>query len=51
LILGLALQSPLKSFFAWLYILIRHPYKIGDRIKIGDSTGDVIEVGYLDTRL
>ena len=51
LILGLALQSPLASFFAWIYILIRHPYGIGDRIKIGDSSGDVIEVGYLDTRL
>ncbi len=51
LILGLALQDPLKSFFAWIYIMLRAPYRVGDRIKIGDATGDVINVGYLDTTL
>jgi small-conductance mechanosensitive channel len=51
LILGLALQTPITSFFAWIYILIRSPYRIGDRIKIGDLTGDVIDVSYLDTTL
>lgn len=51
LILGLALQAPLTSFFAWVYILVRQPYRVGDRIKIGDSTGDVIDVSYLDTTL
>ena len=29
----------------------RAPYRIGDRIRIGQATGDVIEVGYLDTTL
>src|SRR6266705_901301 len=51
LILGFALQTPITSFFAWLYILIRAPYRVGDRIKIGDATGDVIDVSYLDTTL
>jgi small-conductance mechanosensitive channel len=51
LILGLALQAPITSFFAWIYILARRPYRVGDRIKIGEATGDVIEVGYLDTTL
>ena len=27
------------------------PYQVGDRIKIGEATGDVIDVGYLDTTL
>src|SRR6266581_2815514 len=45
------LQSPITSFFAWLYILIRAPYRVGDRIKIGDATGDVIDVSYIDTTL
>jgi hypothetical protein len=27
------------------------PYRVGDRIKIGEATGDVIDVGYLDTML
>jgi small-conductance mechanosensitive channel len=34
-----------------MYILVRQPYRVGDRIKIGDATGDVIDVGYLDTTL
>ena len=50
-IVGLAVQTPMKSFIAWIYILVRRPYQVGDRIKIGDATGDVIDVGYLDTTL
>lgn len=51
LILGLAVQTPMTSFLGWIYILIRAPYRVGDRIKIDDATGDVIDVSYLDTTL
>ena len=51
LILGFALQTPITSFIGWIYILVRVPYRVGDRIKIGNSTGDVIDVSYLDTTL
>ena len=51
IIIGLAVQAPMKSFIAWIYILVRRPYQVGDRVKIGDATGDVIDVGYLDTTL
>ena len=51
IIVGLAVQTPLKSFIAWIYILVRQPFRVGDRIKIADATGDVIDVGYLDTTL
>src|SRR5437868_10294895 len=51
IIIALAVQTPMKSFIAWIYILVRQPYRVGDRIKIGDATGDVIDVGYLDTTL
>jgi small-conductance mechanosensitive channel len=51
LILGFALQTPITSFIGWIYILARTPYRVGDRIKIGDATGDVIDVSYLDTTL
>jgi len=40
LVLGLALQTPLSSFFAWIYILARRPYRVGDRIEIGEAHGD-----------
>lgn len=51
LILGFALQTPITSLIGWIYILTRTPYRVGDRIRIGDATGDVIDVGYLDTTL
>lgn len=51
LILGFALQTPITSFIGWIYILVRAPYRVGDRIKMGDATGDVIDVSYLDTTL
>jgi small-conductance mechanosensitive channel len=51
LILGFALQTPITSLLAWVYILIRRPYRVGDRIRIGEATGDVIDVSYLDTTL
>jgi len=51
LILGLAVQTPVTSFLGWIYILVRAPYRVGDRIKIGEATGDVIDVSYLDTTL
>lgn len=50
-IIALAVQTPMKSFIGWIYILVRRPYRVGDRIKIGDATGDVIDVSYLDTTL
>ena len=51
LILGFALQKPITSFIGWIYLMVRAPYRVGDRIKIGDATGDVIDVSYLDTTL
>jgi small-conductance mechanosensitive channel len=51
IVLGLAVQTPMTSFIGWIYILVRRPYQVGDRVRIGDATGDVIDVGYLDTTL
>ncbi|MEO6167264.1 MAG: mechanosensitive ion channel domain-containing protein [Chitinophagales bacterium] len=51
LLLGFALQTPISSFIGWLYIVIRAPYLVGDRIQVGSFTGDVAEINYLDTTL
>ena len=51
LIVGFALQTPISSFIGWIYIIIRNPYRIGDRIQIDTFKGDVIEIGYIDTTL
>jgi small-conductance mechanosensitive channel len=51
LMLGFALQTPITSFIGWIYILVKNPYRVGDRIKIAETSGDVIDVSYLDTTL
>jgi small-conductance mechanosensitive channel len=51
LILGFALQTPIASLIGWVYLLIRQPYRVGDRIQIGEAKGDVIDVSYFDTTL
>jgi small-conductance mechanosensitive channel len=50
-IVGLSVQTPMSSFIGWIYILVRRPYQVGDRIQIDDATGDVIDVSYIDTTL
>jgi small-conductance mechanosensitive channel len=50
-IVGLSVQTPMTSLIGWIYILVRQPYRVGDRIQIDDATGDVIDVGYIDTTL
>jgi small-conductance mechanosensitive channel len=51
LLLGFALQSPITSLIAWLYIVVRTPFHVGDRIQIESFKGDVVEINYLDTTL
>ena len=46
-----ALQQPLLSLLGWVYIMLKRPYGVGDRVKIEDSKGDVIEVDFLVTTL
>jgi len=41
--LAIALQSPLVNLAGWAFILWRQPFKVGDRIQIGDHRGDVID--------
>ncbi len=42
--LVVALREPILNMFGWLFLLWKHPFKIGDRIKIGGFTGDVIDI-------
>ena len=51
LVVGFALQTPISSLIGWFYIIVRTPYRIGDRIQVDDFTGDVVEISYLDTTL
>lgn len=51
IIAGIALQAPVSNFFAWIFLLISPVYRVGDRVKIGNATGDIIDVGYFYTTL
>lgn len=51
LVLGFALQAPISSFIAWIYLVFRRPYLVGDRIQIKGFRGDVVEISYLDTSI
>lgn len=42
--LAIALQDPVTNFAGWLFIAIRKPFGVGDRIHIGDHRGDVIDM-------
>ncbi|KYK30130.1 hypothetical protein AYK20_09285 [Thermoplasmatales archaeon SG8-52-1] len=50
--LGMSLQKPISSIFAWLIIITRKPFNIGDRIVISNIKGDVANISlthiYLD---
>lgn len=45
--LAIALQDPIVDLVAWIFITIRRPFTVGDRVEIGDTAGDVIDVGVM----
>jgi small-conductance mechanosensitive channel len=42
--LGWALQRPISGIAAWLMVVIKRPFEIGDRIIIGEVKGDVSDI-------
>ncbi len=49
--IAIALKDPLLNMAAWVYILWRKPFVIGDRIQIGDDRGDVVDINPAMTTL
>lgn len=42
--LAIALKDPVLNIAGWLFIVLRHPFSVGDRIQIGNSAGDVVDI-------
>lgn len=42
--IAIALQDPLTNLAGWIFILVRQPFRIGDRIQVGSNTGDVVDI-------
>ena len=40
---GFALQQPITGVAAWIMVVTKRPFDIGDRIIIGDVKGDVVD--------
>lgn len=42
--LAIALRDFLVNFFAWIFIITRRPFEVGDRISLSGLSGDVIDL-------
>ena len=48
---ALALQDVFKNIAGGIMLLLRGTFRVGDRIEIGQTTGDVIDVGVLNSTI
>ncbi len=42
--LAIALQAPLTNLAGWLFILVRRPFEVGDRVEVKNHAGDVVDI-------
>lgn len=42
--IAIALADVLKNLAGWAFVILRRPFRVGDRIEIGDTIGDVVDV-------
>jgi small-conductance mechanosensitive channel len=42
--LAIALKDPLTNLAGWFFIVLRHPFSVGDRVQMGEHAGDVIDI-------
>src|SRR5690606_18869649 len=43
--LVIVLREPVQDIAAFMFIMWRHPFRLGDRIEVNDVKGDVIDQG------
>ena len=48
---GFATQDLLKNIFGGLMLFFEHPFKVGDKIKVADYYGEVINIGLRATQI
>lgn len=48
---GFASQDLLKNIFGGITIIFDRPFKVGDKVSIGEHYGEIVEVGLRSTRL
>jgi small-conductance mechanosensitive channel len=50
-LLGWGLRNPITNLAAWLLVILKRPYKIGDRVILGEMIGDVRNISVMYTQL
>jgi len=49
--IAIALKDIITSIAGWIFLLVRRPFKVGDRIEINNVKGDVIDIKLLNFTL
>lgn len=44
--LAIALREPINNIAGWVFIMWRHPFKLGDRIEMAGVMGDVADINW-----
>jgi len=42
--LAIAMHDTIANIAGWVFIVLRKPFEVGDRIQVGDTSGDVIDI-------
>lgn len=42
--LAIALRDLVSNMAGWAFILFRHPFRVGDRVQVGENAGDVVDI-------
>jgi branched-chain amino acid transport system substrate-binding protein len=51
MIIGLAIQSNLKDVFSGIILNIERPFMIGDDVRVGNTSGQVVDITWRTTRI
>lgn len=50
-LMGWGIRNPIMNLAAWLLIILKRPYRIGDRVILGGTIGDVENISITHTQL
>ncbi len=50
-LMGWGIRNPIMNLAAWLLIIFQKPYRIGDRVILGTTIGDVRDISIMYTQL
>ena len=50
-VMGWGIRNPIMNLAAWLLIILQKPYRIGDRVILGTTIGDVRDISIMYTQL